>query len=46
MSSTAKSTPTPTTPPHHRTLATILKSPPTPSTLRARALLFPFTSRN
>ena len=36
---------TPTHPLHHHTLATILKSPPTPSTLRALSILFPSTSR-
>ena len=45
MSPNPKSPPSLTHPPHHHTLATILKSPPTPSTLRALSILFPFTRR-
>jgi hypothetical protein len=44
MASTPKTNPTPNSP-HPHTLATILKSPPTPSTLRALSILFPFISR-
>ncbi len=44
MSSNPKTHTPLTHPPHHHTLATILKSPPTPSTLRALSILFP-TSR-
>ena len=45
MASNPKPTPAPTHPLHCHTLATILKSPPTPSTLRALSILFPFISR-
>jgi hypothetical protein len=36
---------TPTDPPHHHTLATTLKSPLTPTILRALSILFPTNSR-
>jgi hypothetical protein len=45
MASNPKPTPAPTHPLHCHTLATILKSPLTPSTLRALSILFPSTYR-